>query len=110
MCIPKSFHFSLQHHHWSEDGAVILSSSSLDVYHYFLFLHIQDQVVAPLDQLAQLFSVVGFIVVTNEAHYSWIICRLDVISAVLWSTAVGQEGGEHNLVRPLSILRINKSI
>lgn len=74
--------------------------SSLKVYLNFLGLRqIQDKVVslAPLDQLAHIVSVVGFIVVADEPHYYR--CNIhklyDVVGAGIWNTVTGQEGEEH---------------
>lgn len=47
---------------------------SSSYYSLFDILHVRVEIVfAPLDHMAHLFPVVGFIIVSNEAHHSCVV-------------------------------------
>lgn len=73
-----------------------MTSTEAD-HNLFRLPHVQEEIIvfAPLDQLSHLIPVVGFIVLSDEAHHSRVICKLDdVIGAVGLYTVKGQLGEE----------------
>lgn len=71
----------------------------------FCPFYIQEEIVVfvktPLDQKARLIPVIGFIIVSNQAHYSHVVWKLDdVIGTGGWCTVVDRaQRAEHILWR-----------
>lgn len=67
-------------------GMLRVASPEVD-HNLFCVPHVQKEIVVftPLDQLAHPFLVLGFFVVSDEAHYSRFIRKFDdVVGAVGW--------------------------
>lgn len=65
----------------------------------FIFLHVNGIVVfVPLMQMLYLLPVVGFLIVSDEAHHCGVLWNcVDVVDAVGWYAVVSTQGKEQQV-------------